>query len=162
MRDTARSPRRLHIFFNQAALAWKVDAGAQLTRTSAVYYRAVDGSEPVNDFVLGLGERRKHALQLQIKHLNDLPPNAPPLPFPLTSNLTHGLRELRAHFGSEQYRIIYRRSENLIVLLHAFRKTTNAVPRRDIDIARARWADFHVRMNAPRRSSPRAAGNDAP
>ncbi len=150
------------MLFAAAVLAWKADAGAQMTRTAAVYYRAVDGSQPVRNFVVGLGERRKHALQLQIKHLNDLPPNAPPLPFPLTSNLTHGLRELRAHFGSEQYRIIYRRSENLIVLLHAFRKTTNAVPRREINIARARWADFHVRMNAPRRTSPRPAGNDAP
>ncbi len=150
------------MLFAAAVLAWKADVGAQMTRTAAVYYRAVDGSQPVRDFVEGLGERRENALQLQIKHLNDLPPNAPPPPFPLTSNLSHGLRELRSHFGSEQYRIIYRRSENLIVLLHAFRKTTNAVPRRDIEIARARWVDFHMRMNAPRRISPRPAGNDAP
>jgi phage-related protein len=34
------------------------------------------------------------------------------------------LRELRCHFGRELYRVSYRRSENLIVLLHIFRKDT--------------------------------------
>ncbi len=133
-----------------------------MTRTSAVYYRALDGSEPVREFIAGLGERRTNALARQIEHLNDRAISAPPPTYPLTSQLAHGYRELRAHFGREHYLIVYRRSANLIVLLHAFRKTSGAIPQSELDIARARWADFHMRMNSNKRRPPRAAGNDAP
>jgi phage-related protein len=60
------------------------------------------------------------------------------------------------------YRILYRRSLNLIVLLHMFRKDTGQVPATEIEIARARSEDFRARMNASRRVPPRAAGRDAP
>jgi phage-related protein len=72
------------------------------------------------------------------------------------------LRELRCHYGSELYRVLYRRSGNLIVLLHMLRKDTAAIPEADIVIAEARWEDFKRRMDAPRRRPPRAAGHDAP
>jgi hypothetical protein len=68
----------------------------------------------------------------------------------------------RAFFGDELYRILYRRSENLIILLHIIRKTTGAVPVADIAVAKSRWADFKARMDAPNRARPRAAGHDAP
>ena len=58
------------------------------------------------------------------------------------------------------YRILYRRSRNLIVLLHVFRKDSGKVPPAEVDIAEARWEDFCERMDAPRR--PRAVGHDAP
>lgn len=48
-------------------------------------------------------------------------PNDPPLPFPWSSQLEGELRELRCHYGPELYRVIYRRSRNLFVLLHMFR-----------------------------------------
>ena len=35
------------------------------------------------------------------------------------------LRELRGHYGNELYRILYRRSNNLFVLLHILRKNTS-------------------------------------
>lgn len=72
------------------------------------------------------------------------------------------LRELRCHFGRQLYRVLYRRSRNLFVLLHIFRKSGSAVPDADKRIAQSRWDDFERRMNAPRRKRPRAAGHDAP
>jgi phage-related protein len=72
------------------------------------------------------------------------------------------LRELRCHYGRSLYRILYRRSENLFVLLHAVQKSSKALPRREIEIAAARWADFKVRMDELLRKPPRAAGRDAP
>jgi hypothetical protein len=87
---------------------------------------------------------------------------APHLPFPHSSQVDGELRELRCHYGRDLYRVLYCRSANLIVLLHAFRKNTRAVPAADIRIALERWADFRERMNAPRRTPPRAAGRDAP
>ncbi len=128
-------------------------------RFQAVYYRAADGSQPVDDFIAGLDPRTQAVLDQQIERLNLLGPSRPHLPFPHSSQIDG---ELRCHFGSSLYRILYRRSGNLIVLLHIFRKDTGQVPEREIAIARGRFEDFRARMNPPRRRPPRAAGGDAP
>jgi phage-related protein len=128
----------------------------------AVYYRAPDGSEPVNQFIDRLSVKRQVALDNQIERLNILTSTNPHLPFPHSSQIEGELRELRCHYGRELYRILYRRSRNLIVLLHIFRKDTGKVPQAEIEVAHARWTDFRGRMDAPRRRPPRAAGHDAP
>lgn len=133
-----------------------------MPRTQCVYYRRIDGTEPVNDFIDGLDEKKQPTIDLQIDRLNDRPPTAPPPPFPHSSQIHGQLRELRCHYGSELYRILYRRSGNLVVLLHMLRKDTAAIPEQDISIAEERWDDFKQRMDAPRRKPPRAAGRDAP
>jgi phage-related protein len=71
-------------------------------------------------------------------------------------------RVLRCHYGRELYRILYRRSANLLILLHMFRKDTGKLAERDIEVARSRWANFKERMDAEKRVPPRAAGHDAP
>lgn len=128
----------------------------------AVYYRASDGSEPVNDFIDGLDARRQVALDNQIDRINLLTPAQPHLPFPHSSQIEGELRELRCHFGRELYRVLYRRSGNLVVLLHAFRKNRGAVSEADKQLARDRWLDFKQRMDETPRTPPRAAGHDAP
>lgn len=133
-----------------------------MANLQAVYYRAPDGSEPVNQFIDRLSVKRQVALDNQIDRLNILTPTNPHLPFPHSSQIEGELRELRCHYGRELYRILYRRSRNLIVLLHIFRKDTGRVPQGEIEIAMARWKDFRARMDAPRRQPPRAAGHDAP
>ena len=47
--------------------------------------------------------------------------------FPITSQLEG---ELRVRFANTRYRILYQRSENLVVLLHAIEKDTGADPAR--------------------------------
>lgn len=133
-----------------------------MARTQCVYYRLPDGSEPVDDFLDGLDVRAQPTIDLQIDRLNDRPPSAPPPPFPHTSQVRGQMRELRCHYGSALYRILYRRSGNLVVLLHVLRKDTAAIPEADIAIAEERWMDFKRRMDAPKRRPPRAAGHDAP
>jgi phage-related protein len=129
----------------------------------AVYYRTEDGSEPVDAFIEQLGDPNKQAaLDNQIDRLNMLRSNDPPLPFPWSSQLEGEFRELRCHYGSELYRVIYRRSRNLFVLLHMFRKDSGKVPDGELQVARDRWSDFKARMDAGRRRPPRAAGRDAP
>jgi phage-related protein len=130
--------------------------------TSAVYYRNAKDVEPVDEFIESLAARRQVVIDSQIDRLNGLDPAALPLPFPHTSQVDGELRELRCHYGSEQYRVLYRRSGNLFILLHAFRKTTAKIPLAEIQTARERWEDFKQRMDAPRRQKPRAAGHDAP
>jgi phage-related protein len=129
----------------------------------AVYYRARDGSQPVRDFVQTLQPMAAHVVvENQIDRLNLCSEDGPPLPFPHSSQVEGELRELRCHYGNRHYRVLYRRSRNLFVLLHAFPKTTATIPQREIEIAKERWNDFVARMGARPRIPPRAAGHDAP
>ena len=129
----------------------------------AVYYRASDGSEPVDAFIEALRDPdRQAALDNQIERLNMLRPNDPPLPFPWSSQLEGELRELRCHYGSELYRVLYRRSGNLFVLLHMFRKDSGKVPEAELRIAvgttsRHGW----TRSGGGRRRPAQYVGTDA-
>ena len=76
----------------------------------AVYYRAPDGSEPVNAYVDRLPERHQAILLRQVDRLNSLSEQVPHLPFPYSSQVKGDLRELRCHVGSDLYRVLYRRS----------------------------------------------------
>ncbi|MGH8992085.1 MAG: type II toxin-antitoxin system RelE/ParE family toxin [Acidimicrobiia bacterium] len=128
----------------------------------AVYYRDNNGVEPVNDFIDGLAPERQEEIDYKINLLNRTASNDPPLPFPHSSQVEGQLRELRCHYGRDLYRILYQRSGNLFVLLHALEKRTGALPQADIDIAKERFEDFRERMNRRLRRPPRAAGRDAP
>jgi phage-related protein len=86
----------------------------------------------------------------------------PHLSFPHSSQVEGELRELRCHMGAQHYRVLYRRSKRLIVLLHVFPKRTDKLPKAEIEIAKGRWDDFKARMEARPRKPPRAAGRDAP
>ena len=70
---------------------------------------------------------------------------------------THDWRTLR-----DLYRVLYQRSGNLFVLLHALEKRTGALPQADIDVAKRRFEDFRARMEQQPRRPPRPAGHDAP
>jgi phage-related protein len=133
-----------------------------MAKMHAVYYRDEAGAELVNDFIDGLAPRVQASLDLQIDRLNMLTDSDPPLPFPHSSQVEGELRELRCHYGKRLFRVLYRRSERLFVLLHVFEKSSKAIPESDKAIARARWEDFRGRMDRVPRRPPRAAGHDAP
>jgi phage-related protein len=131
--------------------------------TQAIFYRDDHGVEPVNDFIDALPPKRAVKIDDFIEqYLNERPPDAPPPDFPISSQIEGELRELRIRFANTRYRILYQRSDNLIVLLHGFEKNTGAVPDSDKELAKRRVEDFKKRMNAEPRKSPRAAGRDAP
>jgi phage-related protein len=134
-----------------------------VARTQAVYYRDSRGTEPVDEFIQALPPKRAAKIDDFVEeHLNGQPPEAPPAAFPVTSQVDGELRELRVRFANTRYRVLYQRSENLVVLLHALEKDTGELPGADIDLAKQRMADFKRRMDAIRRTPPRAAGKDAP
>jgi phage-related protein len=134
-----------------------------MARTRAVYFRDRRGAEPVDRFIESLPAKRAAKIDGYVEeHLNDRPPDAPPPEFPITSQIEGELRELRVRFANTRYRILYQRSGNLIVLLHAFEKDTGAVPAAEKAVAKRRMADFRQRRDAKPRVPPRAAGQDAP
>jgi phage-related protein len=131
--------------------------------TQAVFYRDATGRLPVREFLDStLTPHEGEIVGDQIDEMNGLPDNAPPLSFPRTAQIEGGLRELRCHSGSALYRILYRRSGNLFVLLRVFRKDSKGASRRDIEVAQRRWRNFKRRMDNQKRRGPRPAGRDAP
>lgn len=131
--------------------------------TQAIYYRDNRGLEPVSEFIEALPMKRAAKIDAYVEqHLSGREPWAAPPEFPITSQIAGELRELRVRFANTRYRLLYQRSGNLVVLLHAFEKDTGAVPRADIALARQRMLDFKRRMNARPRKPPRAVGQDAP
>jgi phage-related protein len=133
-----------------------------MPQTRVVYFRDRRGRQLVEAFIDGLPPKHQVSIDLAIDRLNDLHPNEPPLSFPATSQVDGELRELRCHHGPVLYRVLYRRSRNLFVLLHILRKNAGKIPLGDIAVARGRWNDFKTRMDAHPRRPPRAAGDDAP
>lgn len=134
-----------------------------MPETRAIFYRDKRGGEPVDRFIEALSLKRAAKIDDCIEeHLNRRPPDAPPPEFPISSQIEGELRELRIRFANTRYRILYQRSGNLIVLLHAFEKNTGAVPAAEKAFAKRRMADFKRRMDAEPRKPPRAAGKDAP
>jgi phage-related protein len=136
--------------------------GGAMGHMQAVHYRDREGVQPVAAFVEALPWPARAAVDHLLERLNMLSPTDPPLPFPYSSQVEGELRELRCHYGRRLFRILYRRSGNLFVLLHAFEKRTAAVPETDKAVARRNWEDFRTRMDARPRQPPRAAGRDAP
>ena len=135
-------------------------------RTQAVYFRDNAGREPVNAFLEDLAHSNPQAAakidECVEQHLNGKDASAPPPEHPISSQVDGELRELRVRFGKTRYRILYRRSGLLVVLLHIFEKNTDKLPARDRKLAIRRFADFKARMGAEPRRPPRAAGRDAP
>jgi phage-related protein len=128
----------------------------------AVYYREADGTEPVRAFLDDLDDEVAAVLAQQVDRLNLLSDEIPHLPFPHSSQVDGELRELRCHYGRQLFRVLYRRSGRLLVLLHVFSKRTPKIPASEITLAEARWEDFKARMDADPRTPPRPAGHDAP
>jgi phage-related protein len=135
-------------------------------RTQAVYYRDSRRREPVNAFLDDLARTKpEEAAKIDYyveRYLNGKAPSAPPPNFPISSQVQGDMRELRVRFADTRYRLLYERSDKLVVLLHITEKNTKKLPAADREIALKRSKDFRERMNASPRVPPRAAGHDAP
>jgi phage-related protein len=128
----------------------------------AKFYRAPDGSQPVDAFIEGLPAEVQVIVDAQITRINMLDETHNQLAFPHSSQVRGSLRELRCHYGNTLYRILYRQSGHFVILLHMIRKNSAAIPSGDIAVAEQRWADFQARINVVPVRPPRAAGKDAP
>jgi len=131
-------------------------------RLMAKFYRTHDGTEPVNEFIKKQKAEVQLAIDRQIDRINSLDEEHPHLSFPHSSQIEGELRELRCHYGSAHFRILYRRSKQFVILLHGFGKHGSSVPEADKQMARERWDDFRSRMDAKPRRRPSPIGKKAP
>ncbi len=98
----------------------------------------------MQQFLDSLDKPRRAKLLALIKLLEE---QGPTLPFPYSSQVRGKLRELRAHYGSEHYRVLYFGAPNrAFVLLHALQKRTEELPVRDIRRAETRMNQYFEQL----------------
>ena len=106
------------------------------------YYQTSGGRSPVADFLLGLPE----ATRLEVADALLLLEGGQMLEMPLSRNLAGirpGLHELRFRDKAGQVRVIYYlKKGDAIYLVHAFRKKTQTIPQRELDIIHKRLKEI--------------------
>ena len=103
-------------------------------------YESARAGCPVREFLDGLDKPRRAKVLAIIALLGEEGPN---LPFPYSSQVRGKLRELRTHYGPEQFRVLYFGSpRRTFVLLHAFSKQAQKTPEADIAVAQARMGRY--------------------
>jgi phage-related protein len=106
------------------------------------YYQTPGGRSPVEEFLLALPEETR----LEIADAIVLLESGHRLEMPLSRNLSGirpGLHELRIRDKSGQVRVVYYiKKESAIYLIHGFRKKTQAIPRRELDIINKRLKEI--------------------
>jgi len=110
-----------------------------------IYYETDDGQCPVMNFIDSRNKRNQAKIFSLFDYLEKMGPN---LPRPYSDLLEDGFHELRIKLIGEQIRILYffyRRKH--IVLTHVFTKTTQKVPKEEIQKAKYYRDDFMSRFN---------------
>ena len=96
----------------------------------------------MEDFLLGLPE----ATRLEVADAFVFLESGQPLEMPLSRNLASirsGLHELRFRDKAGQVRVIYYlKKVDAIYLVHAFRKKTQTIPRRELDLINKRLKEI--------------------
>ena len=106
----------------------------------AVFYTTERGGSPLDEFLDGLDKKSRAKVAAHISLLEEHGPN---LKRPYADVVRGKIRELRIHFSSNQYRILYFfYLRDQIVLAHAFSKKSQELKEKDVELAERRMADW--------------------
>lgn len=107
-----------------------------MARKTVVYYPNVRGNTPALEFLVGLDATEQQKAFAYITYLEE---HGEALRRPIADYLGEKLYELRP----KQIRILYAFvDKQYAVILHAFRKKTDAVPPKEQHLAKLRLTDF--------------------
>jgi phage-related protein len=107
-----------------------------------ILYTTEKNDNPVGDFIKSLSKKEAAKIYREIDLLEQ---NGIYLNFPHSSDIYgyKDLWDLRVKFSSNNIRIIYFLDiKNTFVLLHGFRKKTQRLPKRELEIAKARMENY--------------------
>src|SRR3990170_7262319 len=105
-----------------------------------VFYTTEGDDSPIDDFLDKLDVKSRAKVEAYLSLLAEHGPN---LKRPFADHVRGKIRELRIHYSSNEYRILYFfYIHNQIVLLHAFSKKTQQLRERDIELAEQRMEDW--------------------
>jgi len=104
------------------------------------FYKTRRGEYPVKDFIEELDKKSQAKIYRYMVLLQE---QGPDLPRPYTDHVKGKIRELRVNVSAGNVRIFYFFFlRNNIILLHAFKKKTMALPRQEIEKAERNMLDF--------------------
>jgi phage-related protein len=107
---------------------------------SLVFYTTERGDSPIDEYLDGLDKKSRAKVAAHLSLLEEQGPN---LKRPYTDIVKGKIRELRIHYRSNQYRILYFfYVRNQIVLLHAFSKKSRQLKEKDIELSERRMEDW--------------------
>ena len=111
-----------------------------------IFYTAERGDSPLDDFLDGLDKKSRAKVAAYLSLLEEQGPN---LKRPYADIVRGKIRELRIHYSSNQFRILYFfQMLDQIVLVHALSKKTPQLKKKDIDLAEKRMEDWMLRFPA--------------
>ncbi|HBE01897.1 MAG: hypothetical protein A2096_15390 [Spirochaetes bacterium GWF1_41_5] len=109
------------------------------------YYEKENGEKPVHDFIESCNEKEQAKILSWVEMLET---QGPVLPRPFADILEDGIHELRLKVSGDQVRILYYFCfKDYVILTNTFIKTTDKVPKKEIETAKKYRTDFHRRFN---------------
>jgi len=110
------------------------------------YYEAANGQIPVKEFIEALNVKERAKIARTIDLLEEFGIN---LGMPYAEHVEGELWELRARLSNNRYRIIYfLNTGQVFIMLHAFVKKTQKIPKSEIKIANKRLRDYISRRRS--------------
>jgi phage-related protein len=111
---------------------------------SLVLYTTERGDSPIDEFLDGLDKKSRAKVAAYLSLLEE---EGPDLKRPYADIVRGKIRELRIHYSSNQYRVLYFfHVRDQIVLLHAFSKKTQQLKEKDITLSERRMEDWMQRF----------------
>jgi phage-related protein len=101
-----------------------------------VFYRSSSGSEPVREWLVGLGRADRRTIGRDVKTAQ----YGWPLGMPLIRKVTPRLWEVRSHVTAGIARVLFTVDGGTMVLLHSFVKKSQKMPAADLRVAQQRLA----------------------
>lgn len=101
---------------------------------SVRFFQTEAGNEPVRDILWDLPTEDRKIIGTDIKEVQF----GWPLGMPLVRKMEKDLWEVRSHLERRIFRVIFTVVDGQMVLLHAFIKKSQGMPRQDLEIARDR------------------------
>ena len=108
------------------------------------FYEKADGTRPAEEFLNALDKPMRIKMVKMISLLGELGFN---LREPYSKPIDDGIFELRCQSGNNISRILYFfYCDNKIIMTNGFIKKTNKTPKKEIELAKSRKADYIGRM----------------
>lgn len=98
------------------------------------FFKNQSGTEPVRDWLMELSKADRKSIGEEIKTVQ----LGWPLGMPLVRKLAPNLWEIRIGLANRIARVLFTIDDGVMVLLHGFIKKSQAIPKEDLDVAKAR------------------------
>ena len=103
-----------------------------------VFFKTLNGKEPVREWLLSLTDAQKKAIGTEIKVVQ----YGWPLGMPVVRKMTSNLWEVRINIPAGIARVLFTVDEGLMVLLHGFIKKSQKTPESELKTAKKRLQQY--------------------